>query len=158
MGFLHCVRYLICLGIGVFLLGRVLPKQGFHWDQFPFLSFAWEQEGRIYERLHIRQWQNLVPDMSRIFPSLMPSKQLSHNSLAQLPEMLRETCVAEFTHFLLCLAGFCCVQIWPEGGRSVALLFLLGNLPYILIQRYNRPRLVRLLRKFQKRESQLCEF
>ena len=66
----------------------------------------------------------------------------------RLPQMLRETCVAELTHWLLCVAGLHCLTLWPSvGGLAVVCLNILGNLPFILIQRYNRPRLARLLEK-----------
>lgn len=43
----------------------------------------------------------------------------------------------------------------------VSLLNILGNLPYIIIQRYNRPRLAHLLAategKMHRKEENLCE-
>ena len=60
--------------------------------------------------------------------------------------MIQETCIAELVHGVLCIAGLYCFQIWPgTGGLLIAALNVLGNLPYIIIQRFNRPRLVRLL-------------
>ena len=43
----------------------------------------------------------------------------------------------------------------PGRGAALAWLvwFLLGNLPFILIQRYNRPRLIRLRALLQRREQ-----
>ena len=53
--------------------------------------------------------------------------------------------MAECIHLLLPLAGLYCLRLWPgAGGVIVALLYFLGNLPFVLIQRYNRPRLQRL--------------
>ena len=52
---------------------------------------------------------------------------------------------AECIHLLLPLAGLYCLRLWPgAGGIVVTLLYFLGNLPFVLIQRYNRPRLQRL--------------
>ena len=57
--------------------------------------------------------------------------------------MIEETCVAEFTHFVLILLGFYALRLWPGTGGAVvtAIYILFGNLPFLIIQRYNRPRL-----------------
>lgn len=54
---------------------------------------------------------------------------------------------------LLCIMGLGCPLIWKSiGGWILFALYLLGNIPFILIQRYNRPKLVRLLKRLQLRE------
>lgn len=142
-----CLIYLALIGAGSFILGRILPKRWFHWDRFPYRSFGWEREGNVYQKLNIRRWQNRIPDMSRILPGIMPAKRITGRvNVGQLETMLRETCVAEWIHALLGALGLGCLRLWPgPGGAAVSVLYLLGNLPFILVQRYNRPRLVRLL-------------
>lgn len=150
-GFLKCVLYLAAIGIALFLIGRVLPKTIFECDALPFCLFRFEKNGSIYDALHIRKWKDGFPDMSVIFPTMMPSKKLPKIlSAAQLESMIQETCLAEWVHEILCLFGFGCVFLWEGiGGWLVSLLYALGNLPYIIIQRYNRPKFVRLLKKLQ---------
>ncbi len=150
-GFGGCFRYLLCISIAAFFIGRMMPKS-FRTDMFPFRSFRWERDGRIYHAIGIKLWQNLVPDMSRILPHLIPQKRLDDNYAEHLPRMIQETCVAEVTHVLLAFFGFHCVMIWPgRGGITLAILYAVGNLPYILIQRYNRPRLIKLWQRLKKR-------
>ncbi len=145
MGFLKCACYLALTGVLAFLAGRIVPKGWFHADRFPYRCFPFEDEGRFYNKFKIRVWQNKVPDMSRIFPGLLPPKSLTGNYRERLPRMLQETCVAELTHALLCVTGLYCVRLWPgAGGAVIALLNVFLNMPFILIQRYNRPRLARL--------------
>lgn len=157
MGFWGCVKYLAATGIVSFIVGRILPKKWFHHDKFPYMLYQFEHEGRLYEKLRIRSWHRKLPDMSRILPKLMPAKRITFNETHRLPEMIRETCVAELIHGLLCFAGLHCVSIWQgAGGTLLAMLNILGNLPFILIQRYNRPRLVRLMSNAEKRRR-LCE-
>ena len=156
MGFWRCLVFIIVLGIVSFALGRLLPKKWFHFDRAPFCAFAWERAGRVYTKLGIHHWQSRVPDMSRFFPKLMPAK-----SLERLPDqtglltMIQETCVAEAVHVVLCLFGIACLWLWPGfGGAAVYTVYvLLGNLPFILIQRYNRPRLVRMYRRREKQKE-----
>ena len=156
MGFLYCLLYAIALGIISFLLGRLLPKSWFHFDRAPFRAFGWEKDGRVYLKIDINRWQNRVPDMSRIFPGLMPAKSLDRLPDQQgLLRMLQETCVAETVHVALCVLGLPCLWLWPSAGGVIACLVyvLLGNLPFILIQRYNRPRLARMYLRRQKQKE-----
>lgn len=151
MGFLRCIIYLAILSFISFLFGRILPKSWFQENAFPFCSFAFEKSGRIYEKLYIKKWQNKVLDMSRIFPMLMPQKKMNNDSQNSLSTMIRETCIAEFTHAMLCVFGFFCLFLWHgAGGIIVSLLYCIGNIPFIMIQRYNRPRLKRLQQKQEK--------
>lgn len=93
--------------------------------------------------------------MSRILPSTMPPKRVSINDgVPALELLLKETCIAEITHELLCFFGFACTLIWRGlGGFCVSVIYMLGNLPYIIIQRYNRPKLRKLLRQIRAREA-----
>lgn len=149
-----CLLYLAGIGIFFFLLGRILPKKWFHGDQFPFRLFRFEKEGRVYLALGVRKWKDGFPDMSVVLPFLMPSKKLPEKLAAeQIKLMIQETCVAEWIHGLLCVMGFGCVFLWRKtGGWVLSVLYTLGNLPYIIIQRYNRPKLMRLLRKLEAKE------
>ncbi|MDO5412622.1 MAG: glycosyl-4,4'-diaponeurosporenoate acyltransferase [bacterium] len=142
---LKCILYLTAIGAASFVIGRLLPKSWLHEDRFPFRPFAFERQGKRYEKLRIKSWQNKLPDMSRLFKHLMPAKKMNGDTLRDLPLMIKETCVAECIHLLLPLAGLYCLRLWPgAGGIVVTLLYFLGNLPFVLIQRYNRPRLQRL--------------
>lgn len=153
--FLKCVLYLAAIGFAFFLFGRILPKKMFEHDALPFQLFRFEKGGRIYDALHIRKWKDGFPDMSVLLPALIPSKKLPKVlTTAQIESMIQETCVAEWIHELLCLFGFGCVFLWEGvGGWLVSALYVLGNLPYIIIQRYNRPKFVRLLKKLQAKEA-----
>lgn len=154
MGLVKCLLYLAFIGASSFILGRLLPKRLFDGDRFPFRPFRWERDGAVYNRLGVRKWKDKVPDMSAILPKLMPSKKLPGDLTSPaLERMIQETCVAEWIHGLLCVLGFGCVLIWrgPWGWVAFA-LYALGNLPDIIIQRYNRPKLRRILQKVRERE------
>ena len=144
-GPVKCLVYIIALGVVSFVTGRLLPKRWFKSDCFPFRCN--EKEKKLYKALRVKDWQNKVPDMSRVFTKLMPAKKLNAGTLADIPRMLEETCVAEFIHVVLSVLGLTCLWLWPGfGGAVVTLVYiLLGNVPFIIIQRYNRPRLQRLL-------------
>ena len=145
MRFINCIIYMAALGAVFFVLGRLMPKRGFNTKRFPWRCHAWEK--KLWRALHVRRWQARVPDMSRLFTRLMPAKRLTEENLSDLPLMIGETCTAELTHVVLSVLGLGMLRIWPgAGGIAVtAVYILLGNLPFIIIQRYNRPRLERLL-------------
>lgn len=140
-----CLLYMMALGAVSFVLGRLVPKRWFCAERWPWRCAAWEQ--KLWKLLRVKQWQAKVPDMSRLFSRLMPAKKLTRETFADLPRMIEETCVAEGTHALLSLAGLYMLRLWRGVGGAVTTLvyILLGNLPFIVIQRYNRPRLQRLL-------------
>lgn len=153
-----CVLYFLLTGALAFPLGRLLSRRRFDPDRWPYRSYSFEQNGTLYLRLRIDRWQAKVPDMSRIFPRFMPPKRMTGYSPALLQTMIQETCVAELVHRLLCLTGLHCTQLLP-GAAGIVIWFLyvfLFNLPYILIQRYNRPRLLRLHARVSKKAASAC--
>ncbi len=156
----YALSYLLFISISSFFIGRMLPYKWFNYHKFPYKSFAFEKEGKIYLKLYINKWQNKVPDMSRIFPQLMPPKKMSDNSLETLDVMIHETCIAEFIHAALCLFALHTLEIWPGlGGILVTSAYILvGNIPFCLIQRYNRPRFIKLMNRLEARkEKKSCK-
>lgn len=155
MGFIKCVVYLVFLGLFFFAAGRLMSKARISVDCRLFQALPFENEGRIYNKLKVKEWKGCVPDMSRIFPRVMPPKRVSCNdSSSTLELLLKETCIAEITHELLCFFGFACTLIWRGlGGFCVSVIYMLGNLPYIIIQRYNRPKLRKLLSQVREKED-----
>lgn len=152
---IKCVVYLVFLGLLFFAIGRLMSKMPLPVNCKLFQSLPFEKEGRVYNRLNVKEWKGRVPDMSRILPSVMPPKHVSLNDgVPALELLLKETCIAEITHELLCLFGFACTLIWRGlGGFCVSVVYMLGNLPYIIIQRYNRPKLRKLVRQIKAREA-----
>ena len=164
MKLLKCTLYLMGTGVAGFFMGRLFSLCRFKPEKELFRCFRFEKNGALYEKLNIRKWQEKVPDMSKLFPMLMPPKNLAGNYEERLPIMIKETCVAELTHIIVSIWGLPCLWMWPGiGGVTVtAIHIVLLNLPFILIQRYNRARLIRLQKKLQsrkeKKEGTLCVF
>lgn len=148
MEFIYCIIYLLVASIVIYLLGRVIPYKWINENAFPFKSFAFEKNGKIYEKLKIKKWKNKLPDASQFISKVVkrvPAKNLEGNCGKKIPILIKETCKAEFTHFIASVAGFYCCKIWKKGGYMLSVLYFIGNLPFILIQRYNRPRLKRAM-------------
>ena len=60
--------------------------------------------------------------------------------------------LAETVHTMLNIAGLYVLKLWPGlGGVLLYLVYnLLGNLPFIIVQRYNRPRLMKMKERLEK--------
>ena len=145
--------YLGGTGFLGFLMGRVLPKQWFDHNRFWFRCREFEQEGKFYDRFFIRKWKDHLPDMSKLLPSMMPSKspKAGRQTAEDVAENIRETCIAEVIHDLLGIVGFGCMWIWPGmGGVIMSLLCFLGNIPFVIAQRYNRPRFAKIYDRLRK--------
>ena len=159
MNLLRCTVYLVVVATTGFLIGRILPKSWINPEKGLFRTFSFEKNGAIYEKLGIRKWHKKLPDMSHILPCMMPAKELSGNYCERLPEMIRETCVAEVINVAVSIAGLHCLRLWPGLGGVVVTginIFVL-NFPFVLIQRYNRPRLMRLERKVAIQKNPIKE-
>lgn len=146
-GFWRCALYLAVLGVAAHPLGQALPRKWFCAEKAPWRSAPWEKGGRIYLKLGIRKWKDHLPDMSRLMPDMV------RKDLGSDPAVLvQETCVAECVHFCLGLLSLGAFALCRSGWMVciVAVYILLGNLPFQIIQRYNRPRLLRLMRKARK--------
>ena len=156
MEFWNCIIYIGFLGILSYPVGRFISRRDPDPECFLFRERTWELGGKIYEKLDIKKWQAKIPDISRVLGGLMPQKKLgAHFTAEKVRIMIRETCTAELVHGLLNVAGLRLLRIWQGlGGMSIFLLYvLLGNLPFILVQRYNRPRLKRLQRHLELKEN-----
>lgn len=154
MNFLKSVLYLMTTGVVGFFAGRVIPESWLQPQNRIFKCRPSEKGGKLYERIGIKKWQKKVPDMSRILPFMMPPKNLVGEFQSRLPVMIQETCKAELTHRAMCWVGLPVLWFLPGAGGVIvyALYVVFFNLPYILIQRYNRPRLIRLYEKQSKKE------
>lgn len=148
-GFWRAALYLAALGILAHPVGQALPRSCFDPQRFPYRCGPWEKNGRIYERLGVRRWKNKVPDMSRLLPDMVKKRLGQANTL----RLIQETCAAECIHWWLLLLSVGILPLWRSPWCWVLWLLynLLGNLPYIIIQRYNRPRLLRLAEKEKRR-------
>ncbi len=140
------------------IVGELLPRKWFREDRFPFRAFAWENDGKIYEKLKIKKWKTKVPDLSKIFKYMVPKRVVSYNDAksSDFENLAKETCVAELIHAINCVISFFVIFIAKNiVGVISYVLYVLGNLPFILIQRYNRPRLLRVKAKMMLRETML---
>ena len=148
-GFWRCALYLAALGVAAHPLGQALPRKWFCAEKAPWRPAPWEKGGRIYLKLGIRKWKDHLPDMSRLMPDMVKKKLAAADPMS----LVQETCVAECVHCWLVVLSVGMLFLWKSvWSWALWLVYnLLGNVSFILIQRYNRPRLLRLAEKENKK-------
>lgn len=143
------------IGAMSFLIGEALPRRNFDYHDFPFEPFSWEEGGRFYSRFRIDRWKDKLPDMSQYIQKAFRKKIPMHQMSSELTyRLVIETCVAEVVHWVLVCIGPVYLALFRGAWGAVGVFFsVFGNLPFIMVQRYNRPRLVRMLERQQMLEQ-----
>ena len=109
---------------------------------------SWEKNGRFYDNVfHIRQWKDYIPSVSSF-----NKKNLSPNpDITYLYRFILESVRAELCHILAIIFSFAIMFITPPSAdRKILLWTVAVNIPCIMIQRFNRPRLEEVLHRLCK--------
>ena len=113
----------------------------------------WENDGAFYTCvLKIKKWKDKLPQyIAKGGFSKKNLKRISKLDKKYIKQFIVETCRGEWDHFICILYGVISFIINP---LSYAIMFsamvILGNLPFIAIQRYNRIRLLKIYSKVSK--------
>ncbi|MBQ3080552.1 MAG: hypothetical protein IJC48_11240 [Clostridia bacterium] len=158
--FASLIRYVIAIsttGVVTLFLGMLVPRKC-NYRVFPFKPCAFEAQGRLYFKLRVHKWKDHIPDASKTI-TRMTRKAIQKEVDAQgLERLIQETCIAEISHFLLiALCPVYCLFVPIQYGIPFSILYALGNLPFIITQRYNRPRLILAKEKLEKREKRKAQ-
>ena len=107
-------------------------------------STAFEQ--RIWKVLRVPRWKDHLPEWGHVFH--FQKRSLQTISPAYIERFIQETKYAELGHVAMAILGFLCIPLNPPSQFTMALCCALVNmciqLPFCIIQRYNRPRLLRI--------------
>lgn len=137
----------LVIHLGVAWLGTTIPARLFDPGRRPYRPRVWEADGSVYERwLRIKAWKDRLPDGAALFAGGFRKANLRATSNEYLVRFARETCRGEAVHWAVLFASslFFLWNPWWAGWVMVAYA-VLANAPCILVQRYNRIRLTRLL-------------
>lgn len=127
-----------------------LPDRLFDPRRFFWRSHRWERGGRVYETVfRIRSWKRLLPDGGNVWKTRGYQKRsLSDYSEENLKRFLVESARGELTHWLGILPFWVFGLFAPPYIIWIMLVYaFIVNLPCILAQRYNRPRILALLKR-----------
>lgn len=126
-----------------------LPVRRFDHDNALTRLRPGEIDGRVYERrLAIRRWKRWLPEGGDVFEGGFNKSSLGRRDSSNLQRFVAETRRAEMTHWVTMFYGplFWLWSSWWMGGVMVA-FGIVANVPCLVTQRYNRARLLRVLRR-----------
>ena len=106
------------------------------------------KEKRFYEKLKIRKWKDLVPEIGQ-FTGFRKNQIVDPKSVEYLDRFLAEICYGEIGHIVSVFTGF-----WISIALSVAVINALMNLPSLFILRYNSYKLKILRKNALKKQAQ----
>jgi glycosyl-4,4'-diaponeurosporenoate acyltransferase len=132
---------------GIAYLCTRVPTSAFRAAQWLYRDRPWERGGAIYQSsLRVKRWKDWLPSGGAAFAGGFSMRRMTSHSESYLRRWVQETCRAELTHWLALLAsGLFFIWNRPEVGLMMVAYALAANVPCIVVQRHNRPRLLRLL-------------
>jgi len=134
-----------------------LPERYFQKQTFIYPAGKWGNEGQFWQtHFDIKNWAKIIPDGTRILKEGFYKKNLQQKEANYLETFILETKRAELTHWLSILPSvlfFLWNPVWL--GWIMVIYALLFNVPIILVQRYNRPRLERVLNRKNARQYKI---
>jgi glycosyl-4,4'-diaponeurosporenoate acyltransferase len=135
--------------MGVSYLMTHIPLRSFDTGFWLYKQRKWEKDSKIYVRIfRLKKWKKRLPDGAALFKKGFKKKHLKELDSVYLDDFIRETCRAEFTHWIMFLFSSV-FFIWNPWWVGIVMIVyaILVNLPCIIIQRYNRIRLKRVYSK-----------
>jgi len=125
-----------------------LPERFYNYKNGIYKGRKWEKSGKFYQSVFkIKSWKNHIPELADFVKFIFPKKSIKEFTDEFLSKYLLESCKAEFVHWCNILAST--VFLIYEGISTFTYMFIIAiilNTPFILIQRYNRPRIISIMK------------
>ena len=133
----------------------VMPKKYFNPNLKIHKVHKWEI--RFFKKIKINKWKDLVPEAGRVLVGFDKTK-VENKEEAYINKFLSETIYAETMHFWSIIFTSFVFFISPQLILTVILPqfitnFIINLLP-VMIQRYNRPRLIVALERIKRLKIQ----
>ena len=136
--------------LAVLLVCRVLPSSFFDCKRFFYKPRKWEKNGKFYVKcLKIKKWKDHLPQyVAEGGFSKRKLESFKKINEEYIEMFITETCRAEWNHCVCSLYFVVSFLIndWPYS-LIFSLIPIVANLPFLIIQRYNRMRLMRFSEK-----------
>ena len=142
--------------LGCAFLCLRLPARFFRPDAFFWRAHRWEKAGRVYDDVfRVRAWKRLLPDGGAAFHKRgYRKKNLTDYSEPNLERFLVESARGELTHWLAILPFWVFGLFSPPLVVWLMLAYTLAvNVPCIIAQRYNRPRVLAVLARIRGKKQ-----
>jgi len=138
-------------------LRRLIPEKWINEEGWYFKTFKFEK--RLYEKLGIKRWKSIVPELGG-FTDLHKSELASSEDSNYLHRFIVESAYGELIHRVSMIASFFLLflgfikpnMFWPLLFPCCFINVFCNLLP-AMIQRYVRPRLMILYKRAKKNEE-----
>lgn len=131
----------------VLLLCKKLDESFFDYHKFIYATKKWEQDGRFYTRvLKIKKWKDKLPQY--VSKNGFSKRSLNFKGMDKdyLDRFILETCRAEWNHLMCCMYWVVSVFVNSSFYAFVfSVIPIILNAPFLVIQRFNRIRLLKYL-------------
>lgn len=131
----------------VTILSLIVPDNVFSKKLWILKERKWEKKGEFYQKyFKVKQWKNHLPELGDFIKGIFPKKKIMEFSDEYLNKFLFESRKSELTHWCIILSSLLFL-LWNEPHEALIMFIIASviNLPYIIIQRYNRPRITEAL-------------
>lgn len=154
--------YMLFIQSLVGFIAAHLPKKVIDPQRKMYQVRSWEKDGSFYQRVFkIKNWKPIIWDAGRVFQKDFKKDHVDATNPRTLERWILETCRAEWCHWVTFLFILPLFSFNPPGMSFFWLLYdSVLNITPIIVQRYNRPRLIRMLQRFtrpQPKGSDLVE-
>ena len=118
-------------------------------NNFMFKVYKFEASGLVYEKLFlVNKWKDKLPDGTKILKKGFSKNRVNKMSLDYFKKFLIEVNRAELSHWLQILPAPLFFLFNLEIVAYFMIIYaVLFNLPFIIAQRYNRPKIIRIINK-----------
>lgn len=138
---------------------RILPEKVF--SPYRRIFKVYKKENKLYTKLKIKKWKDKVPELGKL-GGFAKNHINEPNNPQYIFKFLTETCIAETLHFYSILLGSLVFVFLPSRYLftiSIPVFLLNGflHLLPVLIQRYVRPKFLKVYQRLIEKEQQDSE-
>ena len=148
------IKYLL-LNIGTWVLWFFIVgffasklKDSFLSKDYSFTNlYNFEKDASWFRKyLKIDKWKDRVPELGGVFGDGFQKRSIASGTKDQLQLFIRETRRAELAHWVMTAGWIITIAFNPLWAIVFNLIFAhIVNFPCLIIQRYNRARLIKVL-------------
>jgi len=135
----------LAVSIVIGWLAGLVPDRLLRSDRWLTKARAWERDGDRYRCVGVQRWKAWLPETN----GLGPGERVTKRTLTRsgLSDYIAETRRAEYVHWAIVAAGpFFLLWNGPVIAAAMIVFGFVFNAPFIVVQRHNRLRALRVQR------------
>ena len=128
-------------------VASILPEKFLKKDYFFTHILFFEENPNWFKRYFlINKWKDKMPELGGFFKKGFQKRSVANGEIAQLELFIKETRRAEIAHWLMTAGWILTTLFNPMWAVIFNIIFAhVVNFPCLIIQRYNRVRLIKVL-------------